>query len=104
MTVMETPKNVAVWIDTTRCKACDICASVCPAGVIAMKADPSSTLGSMVDLIAREDCIGCCDCELSCPDFAIHVADKSEYKFVKLSDEAKMRSEKLKNNKYRVQG
>lgn len=104
MALKETPQNVAVWIDTSRCKACDICASVCPAGVIAMKADPTSTLGSMVDLIATEDCIGCYDCELSCPDFAIHVADKDDYKFAKLTDESKMRSEILKKNNFRVQG
>lgn len=67
-----------------------------------MNYDPSSTLGSMVEIIHPESCIGCSDCELSCPDFAIHVADKKEYKFAKLTDEAKLRAEELKMNKYRV--
>jgi 2-oxoglutarate ferredoxin oxidoreductase subunit delta len=39
---------------------------------------------------------------LSCPDFAIFVADKKEFKFAKLTDEAKQRSIAIKNNNYRV--
>lgn len=102
MTAMHQLIDVPVWVDEKRCKACDLCASVCPAGVLAMNYDPSSTLGSMVEIIHPESCIGCSDCELSCPDFAIHVADKKEYKFAKLTDEAKLRAEELKMNKYRV--
>jgi 2-oxoglutarate ferredoxin oxidoreductase subunit delta len=52
--------------------------------------------------VASESCIGCNDCELSCPDFAIFVADKKEFKFAKLTDEAKARGEAIKKNNYRV--
>lgn len=104
MTKMETPENTPVWVNKARCKACDICASVCPAGVIAMKADPTSTLGSMVVIIEPDSCIGCMECELSCPDFAIHVAEKEDYKFVKLTQDAIDRQEELKKNNYRLQG
>ena len=102
MSLMVAPENTPVWVDTARCKACDICVSVCPAGVLSMKAEPSSTLGAMIEIVALEDCIGCNDCELNCPDFAIYVADKSEYKFAKLSDDAKQRAEAIKANKYRI--
>ena len=65
-----------------------------------MRLEPTSTLGAMIEIVAAEACIGCNDCELNCPDFAIYVADKSEYKFAKLSDQAKERAEAIKNNKY----
>ena len=104
MAIMEAPANTPVWIDTVRCKACDVCVSVCPAGVIAMVPEPTSTLGAMISIQNPESCIGCNDCELACPDFAIFVADKKEYKFAKLTDEAKERSEAIINNNYRALG
>ena len=104
MAIMEAPANTPVWIDTVRCKACDVCVSVCPAGVIAMVPEPTSTLGAMISVQNPESCIGCNDCELACPDFAIFVADKKEYKFAKLTDEAKQRAEAITNNKYRALG
>lgn len=102
MAIMEAPSNTPVWVDTNNCKACDVCVSVCPAGVIAMIAEPTSTLGAMISVQNPESCIGCNDCELSCPDFAIFVADKKEFKFAKLTDEAKSRSEAIADNKYRA--
>lgn len=102
MAILEAPANTPVWVDENRCKACDVCVSVCPAGVLAMKQEPTSTLGALVSIIAPESCIGCMDCELSCPDFAIYVSDKKEFKFAKLTDEAKQRGEAIKKNNFRV--
>jgi len=99
---IETPANTPVWVDEVRCKACDVCVSVCPAGVLDMRLEPTSTLGAMLNISAPELCIGCNDCELHCPDFAIHVADKKDFKFAKLTDEAKARAEAIKNNNYRL--
>ncbi len=102
MSLMKAPENTPVWIDTARCKACDICVSVCPSGVLSMKQEPTSILGAMITIVAAEDCIGCNDCELNCPDFAIYVADKKadNYKFAKLSDQAKARSAAIIANNY----
>ncbi len=102
MSVMKAPENTPVWVDVKRCKACDLCVSVCPAGVLAMRPEPKSTLGAMIEVIAPQSCIGCNDCELSCPDFAIYVASKDEYKFAKLSEEAKQRAQAIKDNNYRI--
>ena len=102
MAVMKVPENTPVWVDTSRCKACDICVDACPAGVLSMQQEPTSTLGAMISVIAPESCIGCNECELSCPDFAIHVADKKEFKFAKLTKDAKARQEAIVNNKYRL--
>jgi 2-oxoglutarate ferredoxin oxidoreductase subunit delta len=102
MAVMTAPENTPVWVNTARCKACDICVDACPAGVLSMKADASSTLGAMIEIVAPESCIGCNECELSCPDFAIYVAEKKEYKFAKLTDASKARQEAIINNGFRL--
>jgi len=96
----QNPGNQPVWVNTNNCKACDICVSVCPAGVLGMIYEPTSTLGAMISIQHPEACIGCMECELSCPDFAIYVADKKEYKFAKLTDEAKDRQVAIVANNY----
>lgn len=101
MSAIQAPANTPVWVDENRCKACEICVSVCPAGVLAMELEPKSTLGAMVRIKHPESCIGCGACELSCPDFAIYVAERSEYKFAKLTPEAKARQEAIIANNYR---
>ena len=102
MAVMAAPENTPVWVNTDRCKACDICVDACPAGVLSMKPEPSSTLGAMISIVAPESCIGCNECELTCPDFAIYVAEKKEYKFAKLTDSAKARQAAIEKNGYRL--
>jgi 2-oxoglutarate ferredoxin oxidoreductase subunit delta len=94
------PGNVPVWVNKNNCKACDICVSVCPSGVLGMCYDSTSTLGAMISVDHPEACIGCNECELTCPDFAIYVADKSQFKFAKLTDDAKARQEQIKANNY----
>ncbi len=98
--MVEYPGNVPVWVNTNNCKACDICVSVCPSGVLGMVYDSTSTLGAMISVDNPESCIGCNDCELNCPDFAIYVATKQDFKFAKLTDDAKSRQEKIIANNY----
>jgi len=102
MAAMAAPENTPVWVNTSRCKACDICVDACPAGVLSMQQAPFSTLGAMISVIAPEACIGCNECELSCPDFAIYVADRKEFKFAKLTDTSKARKEAIEGNGYRL--
>jgi len=101
-TVMTAPANTPVWVDTARCKACDICVDACPAGVLSMQQEPTSTLGAMISVISPDACIGCNECELTCPDFAIYVAEKKEFKFAKLTDASKARQEAIASNGYRL--
>ncbi|MCX6077016.1 MAG: 4Fe-4S dicluster domain-containing protein [Sulfurimonas sp.] len=96
----ENPGNQPVWVNTSNCKACDICVSVCPSGVLGMRYEVTSTLGAMISVEHPEACIGCSECELSCPDFAIYVADKKDYKFAKLTDESKERQAAIIANNY----
>ena len=104
MALLKAPLNTPVWIDISRCKACDICVSACPAGVLSMRQESSSTLGAIIDIVALDSCIGCGECEAHCPDFAIHVADKKSdgVTFAKLTKEAEKRAEAIKNNNYRL--
>ena len=101
----QNPGNQPVWVNVSNCKACDICVSVCPSGVLGMKYESTSTLGAMISVDNPESCIGCNECELSCPDFAIYVADSKEYKaagfsFAKLTDAAKERQAAIVANNY----
>ncbi|WP_294956414.1 4Fe-4S binding protein [Sulfurovum sp.] len=102
MAAMVAPENTPVWVNTDRCKACDICVDVCPAGVLSMKQEPRSVLGAMISVIEPGACIGCQECELSCPDFAIYVAERKEFKFAKLTDSSKERQEAIINNGWRL--
>ncbi|MDD3323853.1 MAG: 4Fe-4S binding protein [Sulfurospirillaceae bacterium] len=101
MSTINAPKDTPVWVNIARCKACDLCVSMCPAGVLAMVPAPNSVQGSMISVVNPESCIGCRDCELHCPDFAIYVAEKSEFKFAKLTEDAKVRAEAIRNNNFR---
>jgi len=92
--------NRPVWVDYDRCKACEICVDVCPAGVLAMVPSDKTILGITVAVEHPESCIGCKECELACPDFAIFVAEKNEYKFAKLTKEAQERAEKIRANNF----
>jgi 2-oxoglutarate ferredoxin oxidoreductase subunit delta len=100
MGMIKAPENTPVWVDVNRCKACDVCVAVCPAGVLAMVPSDKTILGATISVEHPESCIGCNDCELHCPDFAIYVADRKEFKFAKLTNEAKERAEAIKNNNF----
>ena len=104
MSLLKAPLHTPVWIDITKCKACDICVSSCPAGVLSMRQDSTSTLGAIIDVIAPESCIGCNDCELHCPDFAIYVADKKSdgITFAKLTPDAEARALAIRSNNHRL--
>jgi 2-oxoglutarate ferredoxin oxidoreductase subunit delta len=101
----ENPGNAPVWVNTDNCKACDLCVSVCPSGVLGMTYEKTSTLGAMISIDHPEACIGCHECELSCPDFAIYVAESKDLKavgmsFAKLTDESKARQVAVVANNY----
>lgn len=101
MSSVVAPENTPVWVNVNRCKACDICVSMCPAGVLAMVPAPNSTLGSMIEVVEPNSCIGCRDCELHCPDFAIYVAERNEFKFAKITEKAQERAQAIRNNHFR---
>jgi 2-oxoglutarate ferredoxin oxidoreductase subunit delta len=57
----------SVEINRKWCKKCGLCVSYCPKKVYDV-----DSLGA--PMIARTgDCVGCLECEIRCPDFAIAV-------------------------------
>ena len=83
------PKDTPVWVDEHRCKACNICVSYCPAGVLAMRDDVHAVLGQMIEVVHPESCIGCTECEPLGPDFAIRGEKREEFNLAKRTREAK---------------
>jgi len=58
----------AVKVHLPWCKSCAICVEACPRRVFELKPDGAWA--------ARpEDCVGCLQCQLKCPDFAITVEE-----------------------------
>ncbi len=60
-------RKFSVTINTAWCKGCGLCVAICPKSVLELnehiKAEP----------VRMEDCIGCHQCDYSCPDMAITV-------------------------------
>ena len=66
------PKGI-VEIREDWCKGCNVCAMVCPSGVLEL-----DRFASKMRVKNPEKCIGCGQCEASCPDFCIYVFKPSE--------------------------
>ncbi len=64
-----------IVVDENRCKGCELCASVCPKGIIAM-ADyftPHGYRPAKLVASTASTCTGCLLCAVICPDAAITV-------------------------------
>ncbi len=59
-------------IDLDWCKGCGICVHFCPKHVLELDKSEKVTVAHL------EDCIGCVQCELRCPDLAMQVLVKKE--------------------------
>jgi len=56
-----------------KCKGCELCISVCPKNILALR-DTINTKGyHPVGVTDQDQCIGCCSCALSCPDGVIRI-------------------------------
>lgn len=58
-------------IKTKLCKGCGICVAFCPKKCLALDG-----MGKVYQ--SGEDCIGCGQCQLRCPDFAIKVVKEAK--------------------------
>lgn len=63
-----------ISVDTSRCKGCFLCVSVCPKGAISVSGELSSK-GYETIQIDEKKCIGCGSCYRMCPDYAIEISD-----------------------------
>lgn len=58
---------MAINIEPSRCKGCNICVTFCPKKILAL-----DELG-VIYVVDHEKCIKCSQCELRCPEFAIKI-------------------------------
>ena len=62
-----------IEIDNDFCKGCHLCIAVCPQEVLKVSAERNAK-GYLLPCAPRvEDCTGCLQCEMTCPDLAITV-------------------------------
>ncbi len=62
-----------IEINQNWCKRCYICVDLCPKQVFAKGTKVSPKGGLLVEVRNIDDCSGCGQCELLCPDLAITV-------------------------------
>ena len=63
-----------VVIKAERCKACELCVSVCPKGILKIDDVEINKQGyHPVCIVSEEDCIACGSCGIMCPDGVINV-------------------------------
>lgn len=62
-----------IEIDGNYCKGCHLCIAVCPQQVLELSSVRNSK-GYLLPQAGRlDDCTGCLQCEMTCPDMAITV-------------------------------
>jgi 2-oxoglutarate ferredoxin oxidoreductase subunit delta len=61
-----------IVINIERCKGCEVCIASCPFAVIAMSKEVNSK-GYHFAIKVNNDCTGCMNCALVCPDGVITV-------------------------------
>lgn len=62
----------SIAINTAYCKGCEICVQICPKQVLVLDDRQKASVQ------AADRCIGCLNCEIYCPDFAIEVDELEE--------------------------
>jgi 2-oxoglutarate ferredoxin oxidoreductase subunit delta len=65
--------GISIKVYRHYCKGCEICAEVCPKGVLRMEIASDRWEGAIVEIVDVEACNACMLCEHQCPDFAIEV-------------------------------
>ena len=63
-----------VKLNQDKCKACELCVSVCPKGCLGLETEAVNVKGyHPVAFLNPDDCIGCGRCAIMCPDAVINV-------------------------------
>ena len=61
-----------IKIDKTKCKSCYLCIDVCPKKMIKKSQETGKTGEPIAEFDTKKnECIGCAQCALVCPDIAI---------------------------------
>lgn len=69
---MESSSMSHIKIDGNKCKSCYLCMDVCPKKLIKKSEKIGKTGNCIVEFDDKnQECIGCAQCALVCPDMAI---------------------------------
>ena len=63
----------AVVVDTETCKGCEVCIGSCPTNVLRMSPVVNSKGYKYAYMENPDNCTGCSNCSIVCPDAAITV-------------------------------
>lgn len=63
---------INISVDKSKCKACGLCVSVCPKGIICINPDEITVYGKGIAKVGK-GCVGCGSCYMVCPDIAITI-------------------------------
>lgn len=62
-----------IEVDLNLCKACEFCITFCPKDVLALGTTANKMGYVTVVPVAEENCIGCRQCGIVCPEGAISI-------------------------------
>lgn len=63
----------AIIVDAERCKGCGLCTAHCPQNVVELGQKVNSKGYHYAEMFRPDDCTGCTNCAIICPDGAIKV-------------------------------
>ena len=63
----------AIAVDTQKCKGCGVCIANCPTNTIALSLEVNGKGYPFVYMANPNNCIGCTNCAIVCPDAVITV-------------------------------
>ena len=66
----------AVLVDTERCKGCGVCVESCPYNVLSLGREVNIKGYNYVHVLVPDNCIGCTNCAVVCPDSCLTVYRK----------------------------
>ena len=69
----KSPMTGYIEINEELCKACELCISVCPKGLISLADKLNASSYSPAVFKDNGECTGCAVCALVCPEVAIEV-------------------------------
>jgi 2-oxoglutarate ferredoxin oxidoreductase subunit delta len=65
---------VQVKINAEKCKGCNLCVAACPKSLLVSSKSALNKSGYFVaEMTKPDECVGCINCALMCPDGAISV-------------------------------
>lgn len=63
----------SIKIKKELCKGCELCITACPKKILRLSNETNNKGYFVVEIFEPENCIGCANCAVMCPDCVIEV-------------------------------